>query len=262
MSGPKIALDPGRAEPGHRQQVVIAGLRDGLPEPPPGVGARAHREPPGAHRRGRHGHIGDRALPHRRQHRDGAGADQERRRQVPAPPDQRNVRVDQGGQPLEYRRGLFVGHLASRIARNRRAGLYPAAPCPSFRPREPGGEIRHPGRDTLLDGYMSGRHIQPMREWFEKHGGHWTFGLFLLALLGALGGMGVWGLNAQDARQNARVEERFRRRGKGVRRRRLRHTACRGKSRGRDQEARQPGGQQPRTDQADRRQVRPGGRKA
>ena len=45
-----------------------------------------------------------------------------------------------------------------------------------------------------------------MREWLEKHGGQWTFGLFLLALLGALGGMGVWGLSAQDARQNARVE--------------------------------------------------------
>ena len=45
-----------------------------------------------------------------------------------------------------------------------------------------------------------------MREWLERHGGYWTFGLFLLALLGALGGMGVWGLNAQDARQNARVE--------------------------------------------------------
>lgn len=45
-----------------------------------------------------------------------------------------------------------------------------------------------------------------MREWLERHGGYWTFGLFLLALLGALGGLGVWGLGAQDAKQNARVE--------------------------------------------------------
>ncbi len=45
-----------------------------------------------------------------------------------------------------------------------------------------------------------------MREWLERHGGYRTFGLFLLALLGALGGLGVWGLGAQDAKQNARVE--------------------------------------------------------
>ena len=45
-----------------------------------------------------------------------------------------------------------------------------------------------------------------MREWLERHGGYWTFGLFLLALLGALGGLGVWSLGAQDAKQNARVE--------------------------------------------------------
>lgn len=48
-----------------------------------------------------------------------------------------------------------------------------------------------------------------MREWLQRHGGYWTFGLFLLALLGAMGGMGVWGLSAQDARQNARVESVF-----------------------------------------------------
>ena len=53
---------------------------------------------------------------------------------------------------------------------------------------------------------MSKPHTHPVREWLEKHGGQWTFGLFLLALLGAMGGMGVWGLGAQDARQNARVE--------------------------------------------------------
>lgn len=45
-----------------------------------------------------------------------------------------------------------------------------------------------------------------MREWLEKHGAYWTFGLFLLALLGTMGGAGVWGLNAQDARQDAKVE--------------------------------------------------------
>ena len=45
-----------------------------------------------------------------------------------------------------------------------------------------------------------------MREWLHRHGGYWTFGLFLLALFGAMGGMGVWGLSAQDDRQNARVE--------------------------------------------------------
>ena len=45
-----------------------------------------------------------------------------------------------------------------------------------------------------------------MREWLQQHGGYWTFGLFLLALLGALGGLGVWGLNAQDARHDAKVE--------------------------------------------------------
>lgn len=45
-----------------------------------------------------------------------------------------------------------------------------------------------------------------MREWLEKHGGHWTFGLFVLALLGTMGGAGVWGLNAQDARHDAKVE--------------------------------------------------------
>ena len=53
---------------------------------------------------------------------------------------------------------------------------------------------------------MSKPHTQPVREWLEKHGGPWTFGLFLLALLGAMGGMGVWRLGAQDARQDARVE--------------------------------------------------------
>ena len=45
-----------------------------------------------------------------------------------------------------------------------------------------------------------------MREWLEKHGGYWTFGLFLLALLGAMGGVGVWGLNAEVAKQDAKVE--------------------------------------------------------
>ncbi|MCY4548289.1 MAG: hypothetical protein OXC28_07965 [Defluviicoccus sp.] len=46
-----------------------------------------------------------------------------------------------------------------------------------------------------------------MREWFEKHGHYWTFGLFVLAFLGTAGGLGVWGLNAQDSRQNAKVEK-------------------------------------------------------
>ena len=46
-----------------------------------------------------------------------------------------------------------------------------------------------------------------MREWLRKHGEHWTFGLFVLALLGTVAGLGVWGLNAQDARQTAEVEK-------------------------------------------------------
>ena len=45
-----------------------------------------------------------------------------------------------------------------------------------------------------------------MREWLEKHGVYWTFGLFVLAFLGTVGGLGVWALDAQDARQTARVE--------------------------------------------------------
>lgn len=61
-----------------------------------------------------------------------------------------------------------------------------------------------------------------MREWLKKHGGYWTFGIFLLALLGSMGGLGIWGLEAQDekrvisdekiaevaAAENKRVEEK------------------------------------------------------
>ena len=46
-----------------------------------------------------------------------------------------------------------------------------------------------------------------MREWFKKTSGYWTFGIFLLALLGGMGGLGHWGLNAQDAKQDAKIEK-------------------------------------------------------
>ena len=46
-----------------------------------------------------------------------------------------------------------------------------------------------------------------MREWFRKQSGVWNFGLFLLALLGTVGGLAFWGLDAQDAKQNAKVEK-------------------------------------------------------
>lgn len=46
-----------------------------------------------------------------------------------------------------------------------------------------------------------------MREWIRKQGGVWTFGLFILALIGTVGGLAVWGLNAQDAKQNAKMEK-------------------------------------------------------
>ena len=45
-----------------------------------------------------------------------------------------------------------------------------------------------------------------MQEWFRKTGGYWAFGTFILALLALFGGVGHWALNAESAKQDAKVE--------------------------------------------------------
>ena len=100
----QIPFDQGVAGLRHREHVVIAGVRDGLPELPPRLRRRADREPPVAHEERPALHPLDPAFDDAHEVLRVAALDEKARGEEPAAADEIGVGVHEVRKALEHGR--------------------------------------------------------------------------------------------------------------------------------------------------------------